>query len=299
LIALETLDFAFRSALQNFWRNGVTSFAAVFTTTLLLLVVSAFLVVSFSFNNVISHYEQSASSISLYIADGSSAQAVDAARRVLKADHRVRRVVYISKDQAKKNFEADPNYSAELKQSLNGNPLPASFTVTVWNLKALGGMDSWWRQQNIHDPTDATDLQSNIIDRLITVTQVLRIIGLVVIGVLGSVALLIIVNTIRVAAFVRRTEIEIMKLVGASEWFVKWPFILEGMVCGFIAAATASVLVLLTYKELVQALQRPLFFLPIVYDATFQIQLIEVLLLVGLGIGAAGSYISVRRFVRI
>jgi cell division transport system permease protein len=116
---------------------------------------------------------------------------------------------------------------------------------------------------------------------------------------LTVVSIVIVMNTIRTAVYHRRPEIEVMKLVGATEWFVRGPFVLEGIITGLIAAAIALGLVLLAYRPFVDRFRADLFFIPLSYDPAYVNRLGQDLLLAGALLGALGSYIGVRRFVRI
>jgi cell division transport system permease protein len=117
--------------------------------------------------------------------------------------------------------------------------------------------------------------------------------------VLTVASIVIVMNTIRTAVYHRRREIEVMKLVGATEWFVRGPFVLEGVLTGLIAASLALGLLMLAYRPFVERFQSELFFVPLTYDPTFVGVLGPDLLAAGVLLGAMGSYIGVRRFVRI
>jgi cell division transport system permease protein len=117
--------------------------------------------------------------------------------------------------------------------------------------------------------------------------------------VLTIASIVIVMNTIRTAVYHRRQEIEVMKLVGATEWFVRGPFVLEGVLTGLIAASLALGLLMLAYRPFVERFQSELFFVPLTYDPKFVSILGPDLLLAGVLLGAMGSYIGVRRFVRI
>ena len=106
-------------------------------------------------------------------------------------------------------------------------------------------------------------------------------------------------NTIRTAVYHRRKEIEVMKLVGATEWFVRGPFVIEGVMTGLIAASIALSLLVIAYQPAVDRFHSDVTFIPLTYDPTFISSLARDLLLGGALLGALGSYIGVRRYVRI
>jgi cell division transport system permease protein len=117
--------------------------------------------------------------------------------------------------------------------------------------------------------------------------------------ILVVVSIVIVMNTIRTAVYHRRKEIEVMKLVGATEWFVRGPFVIEGVMTGLIAAALALSLLVIAYQPAVDRFHSDVAFIPLSYDPNFISSLALDLLLGGAILGAMGSYIGVRRFVRI
>jgi len=113
------------------------------------------------------------------------------------------------------------------------------------------------------------------------------------------VSVVIVMNTIRTAVYHRRKEIEVMKLVGATEWFVRGPFVIEGIMTGLVAAAIALALLVISYEPVVARFKSDVGFIPLSYDPAFISSLATDLLLAGALLGALGSYIGVRRYVRI
>src|SRR5438105_13166858 len=110
----------------------------------------------------------------------------------------------------------------------------------------------------IADKTTATDYNPDVINKLHTVINIIEVVGGVIAAILLVISLVIIMNTIRTAVYARRTEIEIMKLVGATDWFVRWPFILEGMIGGLLAAVFSGGVVYAAYRLLVHSAQHSL-----------------------------------------
>ncbi|MBO0746447.1 MAG: FtsX-like permease family protein, partial [Candidatus Dormibacteraeota bacterium] len=113
------------------------------------------------------------------------------------------------------------------------------------------------------------------------------------------VSVVIVMNTIRTAVYHRRQEIEVMKLVGATEWFVRGPFVLEGILTGLLAAGLAVGVVMAGYRPFVSRFHSELFFVPLTYDPSFVTVLGGYLLAAGALMGALGSFIGVRRYVRV
>jgi len=142
-------------------------------------------------------------------------------------------------------------------------------------------------------------LQQDVVDRLVTIASAARTAGLVMTVGLVVITLFIIMNTIRLAVYARRQEIEIMKLVGATDWFIRWPFVLEGMLYGLLGAAITLALVLPAYQPLMAEFLSLVRFLPVQSDPTFLYKLGVLTVGVGAAVGIAGSYISVRRFLDV
>src|SRR5258708_38026726 len=134
---------------------------------------------------------------------------------------------------------------------------------------------------------------------MVGVSQWLNLAGVALLAALVVVSIVIVMNTIRTAVYHRRKEIEVMKLVGATEWFVRGPFVIEGVMTGVIAASIALSLPVIAYQPMVDRFHTDLVFIPLSYDPGFITFLARALLIGGALLGALGSYIGVRRYVRI
>jgi len=216
----------------------------------------------------------------------------------LSADPRVASVRFVTKEEALAGFTADPN-NAALSTSIDGNPLDAKLEVKVNKLDDVAAIDALARQWPGVDPTNPTNYQGDFVNRMLELSQWLGLAGVGLLAILVVVSVVIVMNTIRTAVYHRRKEIEVMKLVGATEWFVRGPFVIEGVMTGVIAAAVALSLLVLTYQPMVERFRADLTFIPLSYDPAFISSLARDLLLGGALLGALGSYIGVRRFVRI
>jgi cell division transport system permease protein len=295
---LRNLKFALSSAWQSFWRNLAVSLAAVLSITLILILAGANLLVGHAFSQVVDGFRLKVSEISINVADGTPLQTVYDFQSQLKADPRVSSVTFVTKDQALTQFMADPN-NAVFAQQIEGNPLDAKLEVQVANLNDVAAIDLLGRSWSGVDPTDPTNYQGEFVNRMLELSQWLDLAGIALMAILIFVSIVIVMNTIRTAVYHRRKEIEVMKLVGATEWFVRGPFVIEGVMTGLIAAAIALSLLVLAYQPVVDRFHADLVFIPLSYDPGFISSLARDLLLGGALLGALGSYIGVRRFVRI
>ncbi|HEV2032598.1 MAG TPA: permease-like cell division protein FtsX [Candidatus Dormibacteraeota bacterium] len=292
------LKFALNSAWQSFWRNLAVSLAAVLSITLILMLAGINLLVGHAFSQVLDGFRTKVSEMSINVADGTPLTSVYDFQSQLSADPRVASVRFITKSEALANFQADPN-NAVFARQIDGNPLDAKLDVRVNKLNDVAAIDQLARKWSGVDPTDPTNYQGDFVNRMLELSQWLGLAGVGLMAILVVVSIVIVMNTIRTAVYHRRKEIEVMKLVGATEWFVRGPFVIEGVMTGLIAASVALALLVIAYQPAVDRFHSDVAFIPLSYDPTFISSLARDLLLGGAVLGALGSYIGVRRYVRI
>jgi len=295
---LRNLKFALSSAWHSFSRNLAVSLAAVVSITLILILAGVNLLVGHALSQVLDGFRDKVSEISINVSDDTPLQNVSEFQAQLAGDSRVVSVRFVTKDEALKEFTADPQNSI-LAQQIEGNPLDAKLEVRVRNLDDVGAIDRIARGWSGVDPTDPTNYQGDFVNRMLQLSEWLSIAGAGLLVVLLIVSVVIVMNTIRTAVYHRRKEIEVMKLVGATEWFVRGPFVIEGIMTGLIAASIALALLVIGYEPIVTRFKSDIGFIPLSYDPAFISSLARDLLLAGAMLGALGSYIGVRRYVRI
>ncbi|MGH7764027.1 MAG: cell division protein FtsX [Candidatus Dormibacteraceae bacterium] len=295
---LRNLKFALGSAWQSFWRNLAVSLAAVLSIALILVLAGVNLLVGHALSQVLDGFRAKVSEISINVADDTPLQSIYDFQHQLSTDPRVTSVRFVTKDEALAQFRADPN-NVVLAQQIDGNPLDAKFDVRVAKLTDVAGIDSMARAWPGVDPTDPTNYQGDFVNRMLQLSLWLGYAGIGLMAILVVVSVVIVMNTIRTAVYHRRKEIEVMKLVGATEWFVRGPFILEGVMTGLIAASIALALLVLSYEPAVDRFRADIAFIPLSYDPAFVSSLARDLLVGGALLGALGSYIGVRRYVKV
>jgi cell division transport system permease protein len=251
-----------------------------------------------AFSQVLDGFRARVSEISINVADDTPLQSIYDFQQQLATDPRVSSVQFVTKDQALAQFRADPN-NVVLAQQIDGNPLDAKLDVHVGKLTDVVAIDSLARTWPGVDPADPTNYQGDFVNRMLQLSQWLGYAGVGLMAILVVVSVVIVMNTIRTAVYHRRKEIEVMKLVGATEWFVRGPFILEGIMTGLIAASIALMLLVIAYQPAVDRFRADIAFIPLSYDPAFVSSLARDLLLGGALLGALGSYIGVRRYVRV
>lgn len=290
------MEYFIREAVSSLRRNGLMSFASVSTVALSLLILGMFLVMVLNLNNMASTLESQVQ-ISVYLQDGLSEHEMrEVGTRITKLPGVVQ-VNFIDKEEAMKRFKERLGEQQSLLNALGeANPLPNAFEVKVDRTDRVKPVAQAITQLK---GVENAKFGQEVVEQLFALTRMVRIFGLVIILFLALAALFIISNTIRITVFARRKEIGIMKYVGATNWFIRWPFLLEGMMLGFGGALVAVLCLNETYGVLIHQVYESLAFLPLIPQYPFITNISVVLLVTGTVIGALGSTISLRRFMRV
>jgi cell division transport system permease protein len=288
------LFFSISRAWQGFWRNAAMSLAATATMTLMLLLLASFWIVQAGFLASLSYVEDKVGVVADLKDDIRDKDLVDLQTR-LAAMPEVRSVEYVSKDEAIRRYreERTAQGQPDLTPFLPDNPLPASLEVKLRRpddyraiAAMLGAEPIVATVQNIEDTTE----------RLITLTNFLRTFGVLLLAVIGSIVLFIVINTIRLAVLGRSEEIEVMRLVGASDAFIRWPFVFEGALVGLFGAAVSLAVLLGAAEPLSRFMVGFFSILPINVGSISR----DVTVLVvgaGTGLGVLGAWVSVRTYL--
>lgn len=290
-------------ALSSFRHNAVMSFAAIVVVLFSVLMVGIFMILGNTFQNVSTEVEKRVE-IDVFLRDGAPQEQVYAIERKIKAFKEVESVDYVSKKEALAIFKKRFKNQEELISEIPGNPLPASYRVKLKDPhdveKVAQRIEHFPERQTAMEKKGAIQYGKELVSRLFLIIRLLRIIifALIIILILSSLGL--ISNTIRLAVYARRKEIAVMRLVGASNWFIRWPFLLEGILQGLAGAILAiSVLASLKYA-LFGILEKELRFMAsLEVNPYFYQNLLLMLLASGIVIGATGSLIALRRYLKI
>ncbi len=300
------IGYFVRESAQNFRRNWVMSLGAVITIYLSLLLVGIFIATGFVVNSVVESVEDKVT-IQVFIKDGAATEDVNALQEQLLADALVEGVDYTTKDEALQKFKEDMEQSPEIIDQLEGNPLPASLDVTLKDPRTVEQMVSTIKKNaifmNVADrpdsPEESLKYGQQIVNKLFAFTRVIRIIEVVFVVMLGVVSLIFINNTIRLAIYARRKEIGIMRLVGASNWFIRTPFLLEGVFQSLIGASLAILSVVALQAAILPRLKDALPFMAVTLSGTATAQIAVALIVAGTAIGLAGSWLAMTRYLKV
>jgi cell division transport system permease protein len=286
--------FSFKRAWQGFWRNAVMSIAATATMVLMLLLLAGFWIIQTGLLAGLQFTEQKVQVVAYLQPNTTDAQVSDLETK-LHTMPQVATVTYVSRDQALATFRASMAAQGreDLTRYLDANPLYASLEVNMVDpsqVRVVG--DALRADPSIRNVINIEDL----VERVLTVTSILRTAGTVVLVIVGVIALFIIINTIRLAVLARADEIEVMRLVGASDAFIRWPFVFEGAFVGFLGAAV-TLLILLAVADPLSAFMADFFrVLPLQFGSLTR-DLVALVMGAGVGLGILGSWLSVRTYL--
>jgi cell division transport system permease protein len=293
---ISTAEYFITESINSIRRNGLMSLASLMTVALSLLILGVFIILVMNLNHMASVVESQVQ-VTVYLQDTLKELEVrEIGTRITKLPG-VTRVTFVAKEEAMNRFKQRLGEQQGLLAELGeANPLPNSFEVKVDRPDRVKQIALSISQIK---GVEAARYGQEVVEQLFSLTRMVRIFGIVLILFLGLAALFIIVNTIRLTVFARRREIGIMKYVGATDWFIRWPFIIEGVLLGFLGACIAILPLTQFYSMLTGQVYESLAFLPLLPKYPFMGYVNIFLLCAGVSIGALGSLISVKKFLKV
>jgi cell division transport system permease protein len=296
-----------QTGVRNFLRNAWLSTAAtaVMTVTLSIMLLSyvSQIALNATIRSIVNKID-----VSIYIKDSTTPEQIKIMQAQLAATDNVAGVKFVSKPEALARYRQQNRNNPTLLEAIseNDNPLPASFEVKVKDQKRLDPIAGFVTRDDVKpllDPKNPTSYQGDrkaTIDKIVRYSNFLKTIGLVASALFVVISTLIIFNTIRMAIFTRREEIEIMKLVGATNWFIRGPFLFEAAMYGIIAALVAVMLIYALVTAAGPGLARNIDMSQVnalFKSAPLAITLVE--LGFGIVIGATSSLLAMKRYLKL
>jgi len=290
---LNSVHYCLRQAASSLARNFWLAVAAAGIVAVTLLILGAFVLFVGNLSNWTRTVESSIE-INAFLAEGADHEKV---REAVERLPGVASVTFISKEQALREVRKSLGDRADILEGLDENPLPDTYRIKAARAEDVPSLA---RSIERIAGVDKVNYGQGIVEKVIAVTRWVNLASLVSAGLLGIAAVFLIMTTIRLSVAARQEEIGIMKILGASNWFVRSPFLMEGMTVGFGGAVLAALVLSLVYLSLVNQLEKaPLFFLQPVTDRQFLLGIMGGVVGLGLFIGGLGSLISVRKFLRV
>ncbi|OLN33904.1 permease-like cell division protein FtsX [Desulfosporosinus metallidurans] len=301
-MTLNSTRYILRETLHSMKRNPWLSIASVLTVMVSLVILGFSVFFLANASNMAKSFE-SQLEIATFVQNSATQPEVQALKSKIEAMPGVASVTVVTKDQALADFgktmdgtQSSGGSQSSLVADLGGtNPFPDKLTVKVSDPKSVQTIAD---QLSVLQGVEKVRYGQGYVDKLLKFTQWLRWIGLGVVAAFSTASIVLISINVKMNVFSRRREIQIMKLVGASNGFVRWPFLIEGLALGLIGGAVAAVIVGMGYNWISMYVQSTLTFLPVVQNTVLFHQISVGLLLAGMGMGAIGSGLSLQKFLR-
>lgn len=293
---LSTSEYFIKEVYTSFKRNIWMTLASIFTVVLSLFILGFFSIVILNLNKMADTLESQVQ-ISIYLKDDLSQEEIDETKETLSKIEGLQDIKFTTREEAMKNFKERLGDQQFLLDALDDtNPLPNSFSLTVTSPQQVKTIAD---TAAALDSVESASYSQDIINHLFNLTHLIRLIGIALIILLTGAAIFIISNTIRLTVFARRKEIAIMKYVGATDWFIRWPFLLEGICLGFIGGGLATIFLYIVYNQVTQEIYEAMAFFPLIPQHPFIDYISLAILVAGIIIGALGSTISLKRFLKV
>lgn len=295
---IRTFSRHLREGFRNIGRNGWMSFASISSVAITLFILGVFLLLALNIN----HYTQVVENqveIRVFLKKETTQEQIEKLKNQLEQQPGIESVTFITKEEGLAKFRESFGEKAYWFEGLDEeNPLSDELAIKPKNPQETSLVADRISQ---YPHIESVNYGKGTIEKLFSITKVIRNVGLGFIIALAFTAMFLISNTIKLTIVARRREIQIMKLVGATNAFIRWPFFIEGLLLGVLGAVVPIALLVMGYQYLIRFVQVDLnlYFLELLPLDPLGWQLAGLLLGIGAFIGVWGSVVSVRRFLRI
>ena len=285
-----------REGLSSVFVHGFTSLAAMLVIAACLMITGTFALVAYNLDLQIRELEGQ-SEIVVYIDENVSRDNALALGQKIRALDNVKTAEFVTKEQLFEDYLDSLGEDAYVMEELrNDNPLRDSYQITMDDVSLHA--DTVKALENINGVAASSSMQE-VSERLIQIRQVVNLISYTMVALLGGVSVFIIANTVKLAMFARKEEIAIMKMVGATNHFIRAPFVVEGMFLGLSAASLAFFVLWGVYAYVSAQLAEGTAILTMVAFAAVWKEVLAIMLGAGLLLGVGGSVITIRRFLKV
>ena len=291
------LFYNIKQAFQQLWRNKGMAVASIFAITAMMLILGIFFIIVVNINLVSEMIKGSYDTIEVYLEDEVSEKDAEVMMSTIETFGGVKEISYRSKEEALQIMKGRWGNKGYLLDSLGDNPLPNSILVKVDTLESAHSV-----HENLKTLKGVEDISffQETIDKLMEVSRMIQIGTLILMGFLVIVSIVVVANTIKLTVLARSREISIMKYIGATNWFIRGPFLVEGIVIGIISSLISAGATYLLYKQIIEHAGRQIFTMlgtPPVPASYLAMNLIIIFIAMGVSIGACGSIVSMRRYL--
>ena len=294
---MRRLQYLLREALANVLTNRTTTVVAVATTAFTFACVGVFLLFYVNLRAMALSLEQDIQ-VMVYLQDDVTNHVKNEIEQQLKTDRAVAALTFVSKEQALADFQVQFPAESHLLDGLGQNPLPASFVVTLAGVtRSSDAMRRWADRVQLIPGVAQVQYNQAWVEALAGMVKYIELAAIIVGVILSAASVTIIANTIRLALYSRREEIEILGMIGASRTFIRVPYLLEGAALGVLGSALSLVILWAGFELFRHEIRSASRFLGVDALLTFfPLEMCMVLVLVGLFLGFSGSFLSLLRF---
>lgn len=289
--------YAFRQTIKQVKRNKGMAFTSVFAIAAMLIILGIFMMIIVNINTAAEVVKQDYNNIEIFFKDSVKTDDILKLQKEIAKWKEVDEVKFRSKDDALKILKKRWGENGYLLNGLASNPLPNSLVLAVDKIEKSDAVAK--KAEKVAGVEDVKYYQDTI-KKLVSATRGFQIATVVIMAFLIVIATVVVSNTIKLTVFNRSDEIVIMKYVGATNWFIRAPFLLEGILIGIVSSLLASGIVMLIYKSISKAIGDKVLAIlstPMVPAGFLSVNIILIFLALGVSIGAWGSIISMRRFL--
>ncbi len=294
---LNSWVYAIKQAFKQAFRNRAMSLASMFSITAMLLILGLFFILVVNINMVSETAKKQFDTIQAYLFNETTFEQATVMLTELKGTEGVKEASYLSREQAMANWKPKWGDNAYLLDGLKKNPLPNSLLIKVTRLEAA---DAVVAKLKPFEGIEGIKYYKDTVDQLMKVTGFIQAGAMIVIAFLVIVSVVVVSNTIKLTVLAREREINIMKYIGATNWFIRGPFLIEGILIGIISALISVGIISIIYYKITELIGQEIFVIlstTMVPGTFLVIRLIWIFLALGVSIGACGSIISMRKFL--
>ncbi len=291
--------YLIKEGFVNIRRNRMMSLASIGSVAAALMILGMVFLLIINMNHMVEDVKNQFDSIQLYLRDDVENEQILAIKSRLEGVEGIRELEFESKETALEKMREKWGDQAFLLEGLESNPLPNSIIIYV---KDIAYSDSIVEEVSGIGGIEEVKYYNDIVQKLLSIANFIRLLGLVVIAILVFLSIFIIGNTIKLTVAARKREINIMKYVGATNWFIRWPFFIEGMVLGLLGAVVSLAIVYFGYTYIYNAVSNQIYMLLTTYIVPMNAIIRDMMVIfavLGMGIGALGSILSMRKYLKV
>lgn len=294
------LEYIFKQAFQSMWRNRMMGLASIGSVAAVLVILGYILMLVLNINNIALTTKEQFDEIAVYIKDEVSDDKINEIGEEIKKLDGILAVGFVPREQALENLKEEWGEDASLLDGLRTNPLPNTIVVQLKDVIYSENIISTIKS---YDEVEDISYYQDAVKSLIAVSDVIKKVGMVIITILILISIFIISNTVKITVMYRRKEIELMQYIGATNGYVRGPFVIEGVMLGIVGALIAMVVILLSYNYLADFMSTKYLALLAGYSSylvdvtSILSDILIIFMTIGIGIGSLGSLISLKKFL--